>query len=256
VLFFAALNTCSVFTNQHLPKLRRPPETPSHNSNPQTLTNDIAIATMPTILISGAGSGIGNMFLEHYSKDSANTIHALDVSWPEDIKAREAAAEVTTHTVNTASQESLNELTSKLNGAPIDLFVHCAALRGLNPEIQKKDDNPANAELLDVIDADIFQKTLTVNTVGTFMIIRAVLPNLKAAKAGKVIVMGSGMGSIANNKVGDFLSLQLMHTNPLHLFILLTLFKGGAYAYGASKAGLNYVVKSFAGDVPEVIFGM
>jgi len=186
---------------------------------------------MPTIMISGAGSGIGNMFLEHYSKDSANTIHALDVSWSEDIKAREAAADVTTHTVNTASKESLDELTSKLNGAPIDLFVHCAALRGLNPEVQKKDPNPANAETLDVIDADIFQKTLTVNTVGTFMVIRAVLPNLKAAKSGKVIVMGSGMGSITNNK-------------------------GGAYAYGASKAGLNYVVKSFAGDVPEVMFGI
>ena len=37
---------------------------------------------------------------------------------------------------------------------------------------------------------------------------------------------------------------------------MLTLFKGGAYAYGASKAGLNYVVKSFAGDVPEVMFGI
>jgi NADP-dependent 3-hydroxy acid dehydrogenase YdfG len=36
------------------------------------------------------------------------------------------------------------------------------------------------------------------------MVIRAVLPNLKAAKAGKVIVMGSGMGSITNNKVCDF----------------------------------------------------
>jgi NAD(P)-dependent dehydrogenase (short-subunit alcohol dehydrogenase family) len=63
------------------------------------------------------------------------------------------------------------------------------------------------------------------------MLIRAVLPNLKAAKSPKVIVMGSGMGSIANNK-------------------------GGAYAYGASKAGLNYVVKSFVGDVPEVTFGI
>ena len=37
---------------------------------------------------------------------------------------------------------------------------------------------------------------------------------------------------------------------------MLTSVKGGAYAYGASKAGLNYVIKSFAGDVPEVIFGM
>lgn len=156
---------------------------------------------MPVILISGAGSGIGHMFLEHYAKNSANTIHALDVSWSEDVKAREAAANITTHTVNSASKESLDELTTKLNGVPIDLFIHCAAIRGLNPEIQKKDPTPGHAELLEVIDADIFQQTLTVNTVGTFMIIRAVLPNLKAAKSGKVIVMGSGMGSITNNKV-------------------------------------------------------
>lgn len=204
---------------------------------------------MPVILISGAGSGIGNTFLEHYSKDSANTIHALDVSWSEDVKAREAAADITTHTVNSASKESLDELTTRLNGVPIDLFIHSAAVRGLNPKIQKKDSDPANAETLDVIDAEIFQQTLTVNTVGTFMIIRAVLPNLKAAKSSKVIVMGSGMGSITNNKVCNARTTQLQ-------VCLLTLFKGGAYAYGASKAGLNYVVKSFAGDVPEVTFGM
>jgi NAD(P)-dependent dehydrogenase (short-subunit alcohol dehydrogenase family) len=164
---------------------------------------------MPVILISGAGSGIGHTFLEHYAKDKANTIHALDVAWNEEVNVDEHPANITTHTVNSASEESLAELTSKLKDTPIDLFIHSAAIRGLNPEIQKKDDNPANAELL----------------------IRAVLPNLKAAKSPKVIVMGSGMGSIANNK-------------------------GGAYAYGASKAGLNYVVKSFVGDVPEVIFGI
>jgi NAD(P)-dependent dehydrogenase (short-subunit alcohol dehydrogenase family) len=186
---------------------------------------------MPVILISGAGSGIGHTFLEHYAKDKANTIHALDVTWNEKVNVDEHPANITTHTVNSASEESLAELTSKLKDTPIDLFIHSAAIRGLNPEIQKKDDNPANAELLDVVDTEIFTQTLTVNIVGTFLLIRAVLPNLKAAKSPKVIVMGSGMGSIANNK-------------------------GGAYAYGASKAGLNYVVKSFVGDVPEVIFGI
>jgi NAD(P)-dependent dehydrogenase (short-subunit alcohol dehydrogenase family) len=173
---------------------------------------------MPVILISGAGSGIGHTFLDHYAKDKANTIHALDIAWNEEVNVHEHPASITTHTVNSASTESLAELTSKLKDTPIDLFIH-------------SDDSPANAELLDVIDAETFTQTLTVNTVGTFMIIRAVLPNLKAAKSPKVIVMGSGMGSIANNK-------------------------GGAYAYGASKAGLNYVVKSFVGDVPEVIFGI
>lgn len=187
---------------------------------------------MPVILISGAGSGIGSTFLEHYAKDSTNTIHALDVTWSEEVKPREANANITTHTVNSASKASLDELKSSLNNIPIDLFIHSAAVRGLNPEIQKKDPNPANAEVLDVIDAETFTQTLTVNTVGTFMIIRAVLPNLMASETDpKVIVMGSGMGSITNNQ-------------------------GGAYAYGASKAGLNFVVKSFVGDVPDVIFGI
>jgi NAD(P)-dependent dehydrogenase (short-subunit alcohol dehydrogenase family) len=202
VLFLATLNTFSASTNQPQPKLHRPLATSSRNTKPQSLINDIA--TMPVILISGAGSGIGNMFLEHYAKDSANTIHALDVTWSEDIKTHEAAAKITTHTVNSASQESLYDLAKKLNGVPIDLFIHCAAVRGLNPEVQKKDDTPGHAELLDVVDADVFKQTLTVNTLGTFLIIRAVLPNLKAAKHGKVIVMGSGMGSITNNKVTDF----------------------------------------------------
>lgn len=187
---------------------------------------------MPVILISGAGSGIGHTFLEHYAKDSSNTIHAIDVSWPDDVKPKEAAASITTHTVNSSSQESLDELKSGLNNIPIDLFIHSAAVRGLNPEIQKRESDPAKAETLDVIDAEIFQQTLAVNTLGTFMIIRAVLPHLKASKSQpKVIVMGSGMGSITNNK-------------------------GGSYAYGASKAGLNYVVKSFCADVPEITFGI
>jgi NAD(P)-dependent dehydrogenase (short-subunit alcohol dehydrogenase family) len=191
-------NLLSHQKHQHHSKVYRPPAP----ANPNSLTNDIA--TMPTILISGAGSGIGNTFLEHYAKDSANTIHALDVTWSEDVKAHEAAAKITTHTVNSASEESLYELAKSLNGVPIDLFIHCAAVRGLNPEVQKKDDTPGHAELLDVVDADIFKQTLTINTLGTFLIIRTVLPNLKAARNGKVIVMGSGMGSIANNKVCKF----------------------------------------------------
>jgi NAD(P)-dependent dehydrogenase (short-subunit alcohol dehydrogenase family) len=201
VLFLAVLNSSSAIKHQHHSEVHRPPAP----ANPKSHTKDIA--TMPTILISGAGSGIGNTFLQHYAKDSANTIHALDVTWSEEVKAHEAPANITTHTVNSASEESLYELAKELNGVPIDLFIHCAAVRGLNPEVQKKDDTPGHAELLDVVDADIFKQTLTVNTLGTFLIIRTVLPNLKAAKNGKVIVMGSGMGSIANNKVCYFLIL-------------------------------------------------
>jgi NAD(P)-dependent dehydrogenase (short-subunit alcohol dehydrogenase family) len=186
---------------------------------------------MPTIAISGAGSGIGHTFVDHYGKDSNNTIHAIDVTWSDEVSDSKTSAKIIRHTVDTSKQESLDKLKKELGDKPIDLFIHSAAVRGLNNEITKKDSLPANAETLDVVQPEVFAQTLLVNTLGTFMLVRALLPNLKTAKEPKCIVMGSGMGSIANNS-------------------------GGAYAYGSSKAGLNYVVKSFHHDVPEVAFAV
>ncbi|KAK6410152.1 hypothetical protein LTR95_018230 [Oleoguttula sp. CCFEE 5521] len=185
---------------------------------------------MPTIVISGAGSGIGNTFVEHYGKDSANTIHALDRVWYEEVKDSDNAAKLHRHTVDTSSESSIEEFKSTIGDTAVDLFIHSAAVRGLNPDITNKDPLPANAETLEVIVPDIFREALLSNVLGSFMLIRTLLPNLKASKEKpKCIVMTSGMGSIANNS-------------------------GGAYAYGSSKAALNYVVKSFTNDVPEVMF--
>lgn len=185
---------------------------------------------MPTITISGAGSGIGHTFLEHFSKDSSNTIHAIDVSWSDEVSNSKSEAKVTRYTVDTSSQESVDELSDKLADQPIDLMIHSAAVRGMNPEVTKHEDDPAKAETLEVTDAKVFAQTLTINTLGSFLLIRALLPKLKKGKNPKCVIMGSRMGSIASND------------------------NGGAYAYGASKAGLNYVIKSFSVDVPDVIF--
>ena len=187
---------------------------------------------MPTIVISGAGSGIGHTFVDHYSNDSNNIIHAIDVTWSDEVSDSKGAAKITRHTVDSSIEESIDKLKKDLGDKPVDLFIHSAAIRGLNPEVQKKSDLPADAETLDVTIPEILKQTLLVNTLGSFMIIRALIPNLKAAKnSGRCIVMSSGMGSIANNQ-------------------------GGAYAYGSSKAGLNYIVKSFHHDVPEVLFAI
>ena len=88
---------------------------------------------------------------------------------------------------------------------------------------------PCNSFRADSI-SEIMNMTLQINTTGTFLLIRALIRNLKAAEKGMVVVMGSRMGSIGANK------------------------DGGAYAYRASKAGLNAVVKSFVIDVPEITF--
>ncbi|KAI7643959.1 hypothetical protein KC318_g20876 [Hortaea werneckii] len=61
------------------------------------------------------------------------------------------------------------------------------------------------------------------------------MSNLLKAKDPKVIVMSSRMGSLGNNFPGNRSA-------------------GSAYAYRASKAALNAIIRSFVVDVPEVTF--
>ena len=67
---------------------------------------------------------------------------------------------------------------------------------------------------------------------GTFTLLKHLLPLLRrdAARPPRVVVMSSRMGSISYNTAG------------------------GAYAYRASKAALNAIMKSFSIDVPDVCF--
>jgi len=181
---------------------------------------------MSTIVISGAGSGIGHTFLEHLAKDSKTTIHAIDVSFPDDIP--DAAAKIHKHTLNTTKESDIDNLTKALDGQAVDLFIHSAAVRGLE-DIPVKDEDPGAAETLDKATYGTMKSTLEINIIGSFLLTRALIPHLKKAK-GKMVVMGSRMGSVGANN------------------------DGGAYAYRASKAGLNALIKSFSIDVPEVVF--
>ncbi|MCJ1256307.1 hypothetical protein MMC24_004128 [Lignoscripta atroalba] len=187
---------------------------------------------MPTIVISGAGSGIGHTFLKTLSSDPSNTIYALDITFSEEVRGDN----ITRHTVDTSSPESVADFSSALGSQPIDMFIHSAAVRGLVPSVTEKEDDPGAAETMDVMDVPTFTKTLQINTLGSFLLIRALIPNLKAAASSstrtipKVVIMGSRMGSVGANNTGS------------------------AYAYRASKAGLNAIAKSFSVDVPEVCF--
>ena len=186
---------------------------------------------MYTIAITGAGSGLGNAFCQHFSADSNNTVHAIDIAFPEPTKdAAPPSAKVVEHTVDVSVEDSISAFTHAIESQPIDLLIHSAGVRGLTQSILEKEKNPDPAEALDAIDASTMLKTLEINTLGSFLLIRALLPNLKAAKEAKVIVIGSRMGSIASTSTG------------------------GGYAYRASKAGLNAIVKSFSLDVPEIVF--
>ncbi|KAF2501264.1 NAD(P)-binding protein [Lophium mytilinum] len=183
---------------------------------------------MPTILITGAASGIGLAFLKHYlSLPAPPRIIAVD---HHEIPPQEEA-QYSPHTLDVSSEASLQDLSSRLKNTPIDLLIHSVGIRGLVPSAvaAHPGDVPAT-ESIDAMDAATMIRTFETNTLGTFLVIRALLPSLRLAASPRVVVMGSRMGSLSYNTTG------------------------GGYAYRASKAALNAVVKSFSVDVPDVWF--
>ena len=200
---------------------------------------------MPNILITGAASGLGKAFVTAYLKDPDNSVFAVDRSYsPPNVYNVLHAADVyrknvgndKTNTLRMFTVDVRDEtgITTQLKDVKdIDLLVHSAGVRGLERSVSiMRSDDVAKAETMDVATAETMTDTFDVNAVGTFLIIRALLPKLRLGGGSKVIIMGSRMGSMGSNTTG------------------------GGYAYRASKAAVNAIVKSFSIDVPEVVFAI
>ncbi|KAF2755416.1 NAD(P)-binding protein [Pseudovirgaria hyperparasitica] len=184
-----------------------------------------------TILITGAASGLGRAFVQHYaSQTPPRSIIAID-SNASPITPSLAEKTVTYLKADITSQFQVSSIAQQHPSQPIDLLIHCAGIRGLVPAIEES--NPgdvAAAETLDVMDHATFSRTFEVNTWGTFNVVTTFLPLLRRSRDAKVVILSSRMGSVAANRAG------------------------GGYAYRASKAALNAVVRSFSIDVPGVTF--
>lgn len=188
---------------------------------------------MPSILISGAANGLGAAFVEAYAKQPDTNILAVDRAL-----IGSTHQNVECFTVDVTDEASLYALQQAIPDRPIDLFIHSAGVRGLVRSVEDaKPDDVAACETISVMDTATLNQAFQINALGTFTLIRALLPNLRKSANPKVITMSSRMGSIGNNAAGNRAA-------------------GSAYAYRASKAAQNAMMRSFAVDVPEVTFVM
>lgn len=114
---------------------------------------------------------------------------------------------------------------------PIHLLVHNAGAYG--PPKYDSVEDVYGSQSFDNIDAEAMRFAFELNTVAPLLITRALAPNLVAGASsegenpGKVIIISSAMGSIADNG------------------------SGGHYGYRAAKAGINMVGKSLSVDLKD-----
>lgn len=198
---------------------------------------------MPNVLVTGAASGLGKAFVAAYLDSADNVVIAVDRGFSSSPGQAEAAYrkdvgndETNALRVVRVDVRDEAQIAAQLPDAiarDIDLVIHSAGVRGLEPSVVvEKSEDVAKAESVGVTTAETMMDAFHVNTVGTFLLVRALMPKMRAGGRAKVIVMGSRMGSVSSNATGH------------------------GYAYRASKAAVNAVVKSFSVDVPEVVFAI
>jgi NAD(P)-dependent dehydrogenase (short-subunit alcohol dehydrogenase family) len=129
---------------------------------------------MPTILITGAGRGLGRELARQYAADGwrvigtergANAVYPLDV----------------------ADRESVRRLAVKLEGEPIDVLFCNAGIVG------------KRGMALGNFDYDAWEEVLRVNLLGAAAVIEALVENVAASEKKVIAVMSSRLGSIAES---------------------------------------------------------
>ncbi|KAF1791945.1 NAD(P)-binding domain [Phytophthora cactorum] len=168
-----------------------------------------------TVLITGSTRGIGLEFAKHFTNAGWKVIGVARNGSKAD--ALKALSPLKVVSFDCTDEASIAQAAQELKGIPIDLLINNAGI--------------FTEGGLETTTKEMLMRQFEVNTVGPFLVTRALLPNLKLAAKNNgsdgalVVTVSSQMGSIAGNT------------------------HGGNYSYGASKAAVNMINSSLAIDL-------
>jgi NAD(P)-dependent dehydrogenase (short-subunit alcohol dehydrogenase family) len=172
--------------------------------------------TLPEALITGANRGIGLEFARQLLNEDWSVVatcrHPEGARELEGLRRRfPDSCEV--RPLSVTDWEGITALAGDLRGRSLRLLLNNAGTR------------PMEAYSLGEIDPDAFMEAVRVNALGALKVTEAFVPHLTAAAESVVAMVSSNLGSIARNEAG------------------------GDYAYRASKAAMNAVMRSLAMDL-------
>jgi len=162
-------------------------------------------------LVTGANRGIGLAFARHLS-ERGDTVIAT-ARHPE--KARDLAKlSLRLEQLDVADEKSIASLARRIEDEPLDVLINNAGIGDAGPRFGR-------------VSIEEFDQAFRVNAIGPAAVTQVLLPNLRAGKRRVVVNLTSGLGSISENE------------------------SGGWIAYRASKAALNQLTRTAAGELKK-----
>ncbi|TAQ87078.1 hypothetical protein B7494_g4599 [Chlorociboria aeruginascens] len=187
----------------------------------------VCIMSGLTYLITGSNRGIGRGLLEFLVLRPQTTVIAAVRN------VESATKDLKSVPVGEGSKLIILKIDSASATDPTDAIKELAS----NYNITKVDVLISNAGILDLVapaldtPADSIRKHVEVNTIGPFTLIQAFHPLLQASDSPRFFVISSAIGSIAS----------------------LESYRVPFFAYGLSKAAVNYLVRKLHFENPELI---
>lgn len=164
---------------------------------------------MPSILITGAGRGLGLEFARQYEAAGWSVVAGLrDPSRAPEL----AGLNVETLVLDMADADSIRKAAESLRGRSFDVLLNNAGIYGESQQFGH-------------ISSEEWERVMQINAIAPLKMAEAFLPHLLAGQKKLMVFLTSRMGSIADNS------------------------SGGAYIYRSSKAALNAAVKSLSIDL-------
>jgi NAD(P)-dependent dehydrogenase (short-subunit alcohol dehydrogenase family) len=170
---------------------------------------------MSTVIVTGASRGIGLELVRQYAEAGDRVIATCRAPARADklaALAKGSDGAIAVHALDVGEGDSIKACAKAIGDAPIDILINNAGVVG------------GKSQTLESIDFDAWLEATRVMTIGPFRIVQALLPNLLAAPAAKVMTVTSQLAA---------------STWPM----------GGFYAYSSAKAGVNKVMQALAIDL-------
>ena len=167
---------------------------------------------MPTVLVTGAGRGIGLEFARQYAADGWNVIATIR----DPAKGAPVAAlgnQVEVHLLDVNDRGAIDRLARALRGRAIDALICNAGIYGDRPKQE-----------FGAVDWAEWEAVLRTNVMAPMALAESFVDHLAAGERKLIVMMTSQMASTAETS-------------------------GGSYVYRTSKAALNNVAKSLSVDL-------